>query len=222
MWPIVLIKIGQSGASSYILSKRAPRRRLRIRAPLRLYWWDRSDISILLHLETVVRSGGRASLSTLIHLQPHDRTPMKSSKSNTKIPVATNIFLGIPGQHVPDSIGLKKEEAGLRCGGRGKSEISSALRMCSNEQYIRKLYAKLYFFLLIWIKNYSTLSNTISQDTSGFCLHGFIAGERFEPATTLGIRSAATIFTPLVCLVFLLTTAPQPRKLVLHACFLKG
>ncbi len=97
-------------------------------------------------LKTVVRSGGRVSLSTLIHLQPQDRTPMKSSKSNTKIPVATIFFVGIPGQHVPDSIGLKKEEAGLRCGGRGKSEISSALRMCSNEQYITKLYAKLYFF----------------------------------------------------------------------------
>jgi len=32
-----------------------------------------------------------------------------------------------------ESVGLKKEEAGLRCGGRGKSEIASALRMCSNE-----------------------------------------------------------------------------------------
>jgi hypothetical protein len=30
-------------------------------------------------------------------------------------------------------MGLRKEEAGLRCGGRGKSEISSALRMCYNE-----------------------------------------------------------------------------------------
>jgi hypothetical protein len=44
-----------------------------------------------------------------------------------------------------DSIGLKMEEAGLRSGGRGKSEIASALRMCSNELYIKKLYTKLPF-----------------------------------------------------------------------------
>ncbi len=108
---------------------------------------------------------------------------MKSSKSNTKIPVATKFFLGIPGQHVPDSIGLKKEEAGLRCGGRGKSEISSALRMCFNEQYIKKLYAKQYFFLLIWVK----LLNTFQHNLSGYVYIlslGFIAGEGFEPTTT--------------------------------------
>jgi hypothetical protein len=33
-------------------------------------------------------------------------------------------------QKCPGLIRRKKEDTGLRCGGRGKSEITSALRMC--------------------------------------------------------------------------------------------
>jgi hypothetical protein len=33
-------------------------------------------------------------------------------------------------QKIPSLDSLKKEDTGLRCGGRGKSEITPALRMC--------------------------------------------------------------------------------------------
>jgi hypothetical protein len=50
------------------------------------------------------------------------------------IPVIVGIIISsstvVPYRGLGDK---KKEEAGLRCGGRGKSEISSALRMCSNK-----------------------------------------------------------------------------------------
>jgi hypothetical protein len=61
-----------------------------------------------------------------------------------------------------DSIGLKMEEAGLRSGGRGKSEIASALRMCSNELYIKALY-KATLFMLIFVGKLLSSAHRISQ-----------------------------------------------------------
>jgi hypothetical protein len=43
------------------------------------------------------------------------------------------------------AIGLKIEEAGLRSGGRGKSEIFPALQKCSGRHYAKKLCPKLRF-----------------------------------------------------------------------------
>ncbi len=43
------------------------------------------------------------------------------------------------------AIDLKTEEAGLRRGGRGKSEIFPALQKCSDKQYTKKPYPKLRF-----------------------------------------------------------------------------
>ncbi len=44
------------------------------------------------------------------------------------------------------ALGLRKEEAGLRSGGRGKSEIFPALQKCSDKQYSKKLCPKLHLF----------------------------------------------------------------------------
>ncbi len=62
---------------------------------------------------------------------------------------------------ISDGLGKQKEDTGLRSGGRGKSEIPSALRMCSTKYYIKKPYAKLYFSCQLLVGKLLKLSHRI-------------------------------------------------------------